>query len=209
MRKALFYFIFLTYFVFYGAFLSQASPEDEAEKDILTTIEEQPLKTQAKKYKWELSTAASLSINKEKNGPYRFTETVISIPFRMAYCIDKNLEIEPEINYWSERWDYRIYHGSDWKLFLLVNLVANFNTSHRIVPFVLLGAGMMKFPEESEIEPYNEWVETKFCLHAGAGLKLFATKRVAIRVEYRLMGYSENTEYDFQHKIFTGISLFF
>lgn len=55
----------------------------------------------------------------------------------------------------------------------------------------------------------DHYSETKLTLNAGAGLKWFAAKRFAFRIEYRFFYYNENDVDVRYHKVFVGISIFF
>lgn len=207
MRKIQLILLALCYLLFnLNSIASAASLNEKAE----TLIEENnSTRSKIQKHKWEFSTSASLDIRKEPSGAAYDTITTISIPIRLGYFINKNFEIEPEINHTHVSEKYTFGHYSHWETLFLTNIAFNFTNSSQITPFLLGGLGIKRMPQESAIEPYREWIETYFVKNGGGGLKWFDSKRVALRIEYRYMRYKENGVYISHHKIFTGISLFF
>lgn len=150
-----------------------------------------------RKHRWEFSTGVSLYFEPEV---YEKDKLGIYIPARIGYYISKNIEIEPEFNitYRDSELD------SITRNLLFANLAYNFNVSSRIMPFLLVGGGIIKLSPEVAIPedwpaPYNELV-----LNAGAGLKWFVVKRAAMRIEYRIIHYPNNT----RHNMLIGISVF-
>ena len=210
MRKNLLILLALSLFILNFTIFSHASPEEKNENAKEITEKNQQIKTKTKKYKWEFSTAASLDINRELyNGDYKVT-TTISVPLRIGYFLSKNFEIEPEINYIhvtiNPSYD-RKFSYSDALLF--TNFVFNIDTPSRVTPFILVGGGIIRISREAIIEPYQMVTSTYSVFDAGAGLKWFAAKRVALRTEYRFIYYKENADTIIHHKIFIGVSIFF
>lgn len=206
MRKILLIFLSLVFFIFNLAFFGYADQEDKKEDPRNQTKEEQPLKTKVETRKWEFSISAYLDIESYRYYDYPFKLTTISIPLRIGYFLTKTFEIEPEINCIFTSDEY--YHES--RAFLLANLAMNFNSSSRLMPFILGGAGVKYFRWSYNSELYSDhYSETKLALNAGAGLKWFAAKRFAFRIEYRFFYYSENDVDVTHHKALVGISIFF
>ena len=206
MRKILLIFLSLILFIFHLAFFGYADQEDKREDAKNQTKEEQLLKTKAETRKWEVSISAYLDIERYRyyDQPYRLT--TISIPLRIGYFLTKTLEIESEIN--SIFTSSEFYHES--RTFFLANLAMNFNASSRVVPFILGGAGVKYFRWSYNIEwQPGHYSETKLAFNAGAGLKWFAAKRFAFRIEYRFFYYNEYDVNVTRHKAFVGISIFF
>ena len=210
MRKVSYLFLIISFFIINLNFMVYASPRGKNENAKEITEKNQQIKTKTKKYKWEFSTAASLDINRELyNGDYKVT-TTISVPLRIGYFLSKNFEIEPEINYIhvtiNPSYD-RKFSYSDALLF--TNFVFNIDTPSRVTPFILVGGGIIRISREAIIEPYQMVTSTYSVFDAGAGLKWFAAKRVALRTEYRFIYYKENADTIIHHKIFIGVSIFF
>ena len=155
-----------------------------------------------KKYKWEFSIAASLYYEPEDV----IKDTLmISIPARIGYFLTRNIEIEPELNFILENSDSTL--NSETKTVFLINLAYNFNTSSHIMPFFLFGAGIISYPPDAWIpiiEPKNI---TSSAFDAGAGIKWFVAKKVAMRIEYRFISY-DGREATTRHNLFIGISIF-
>ena len=198
MRKNLLILLALSLFILNFTIFSHASPEEKNENAKEITEKNQQIKTKTKKYKWEFSTAASLYFEPEV---YEKDKLGIYIPARIGYFISKNIEIEPEFNI--------MYRDSEFdsvtKNLLLANLAYNFNASSRIMPFLLAGAGIIKLREGV----YIGWpsIYTELVLNAGAGLKWFFAKRIAMRIEYRFI-YYDGREATTRHNLFIGISIF-
>ena len=195
MRKISYLFFIISFFIINFNFIVSANPIVKNENSEEITEENQQIKTKAKKYKWEFSSAASFYFEPEV---YEEDKLGIYIPARIGCFVTRNIEIEPEFNisYRDSEFD------SITRNLLLANLAYNFNVSPRIMPFLLAGAGIIKLEEEVYIEwprIYNELV-----LNAGAGLKWFVIKRVALRIEYRIIHYPYTT----RHNMLLGISVF-
>ncbi len=174
-----------------------ASPVVKNENSKEITGENQRIKKKTKKYNWEFSSAASFYFEPEV---YEKDKFGIYIPARIGCFITKNIEIEPEFNitYRDSEFD------SITRNLLFANLAYNFFVSSRIMPFLLAGGGIIrKRPEVSIPEdwpaPYNQLV-----LNAGAGFKWLFVKKVALRIEYRIIHYRYTT----RHNMLIGISLF-
>lgn len=206
MRKTLLIFLSLIFFIFNLAFFGYADQEDKKEDPKNQTKEEQPLKTKVETRKWEFSISAYLDIERYRYYNYPIKLTTISIPLRIGYFLTKTFEIEPEINCIFTSSEY--YHES--RAFFLANLAMNFNSSSHVVPFILWGAGIkcFRWSYDTELQP-DHYSETKGALNAGAGLKWFAAKRFAFRIEYRFFYYDENDVNITHHKALVGISIFF
>jgi|GEM_PF-2687714 len=206
MRKILLIFLSLILFIFNLAFFGYADQEDKKEDAKNQTKEEQLLKTKAETRKWEVSISAYLDIERYRYYDQPYRQTTISIPLRIGYFLTKTFEIEPEINCISTSSEY--YHES--RVFFLANLAMNFNSSSRLMPFILGGAGVKYFSWSYKSGlPQGPYSETKLAFNAGAGLKWFAAKRFAFRIEYRFFYYNENDIDVTHHKAFVGVSIFF
>lgn len=216
MRKTLFSFFVLSIFILNFVILSHASPEAKKNNTESTTKKEQPAKTKAKKHKWEFSISGALDVNKAWSDRYDYTDitTTIYIPARIGYFLTKNIEIEPEINIILVNRD----GSSESQVLWFTNVAYNFSNSSQVTPFILGGVGIMSVQTRGIMTipevPLPDF--TGGALNAGAGIKVFAFKRIAFRVEYRFIYYSrkyngfEVDVYDYynHHKVFMGISIF-
>lgn len=202
MRNKLISFITL-FLVFCLSSLVFSSPGTEKNSSQPVNDEVKSTKNKAKELRWEFSTSASLEVRTENSS----TTTIISLPVRVGYFVSRKLEIEPEVNY-----IYTNYGGDDSEseMLFLANLAYNRTSSSPVVPFILAGAGILRYSEYSCCPIWSPiiYYETKFALNAGVGIKWFVADRVALRLEYRVLYYPYNGEKVFHHKFFTGISLF-
>ena len=56
---------------------------------------------------------------------------------------------------------------------------------------------------------FEPWIAYYFAKNIGSGIKWFVSEKVALRVEYRFINYSEDPAANISfHKIFVGISIF-
>ena len=182
VRKTSSLFLIMGFFIINLSVMAYASPIAKDENPKKTTEENQQTKTRTKKYRWEFSSAASFYFEPEV---YEKDKLGIYIPARIGCFVTKSIEIEPEFNisYRDSEFD------SITRNLLFVNLAYNLNVSPRIMPFLLAGGGIIIkrvevwIPEEWPA-PYNELV-----LDAGAGLKWLFVKKIALRIEYRIIHY--------------------
>ena len=195
LRKILYLFLIISFFIINSSLMVRANPIVKNENSKEITEENQQIKTKTKKYKWEFSSAASFYFEPEV---YEKDKLGIYIPARIGCFITKNIEIEPEFNitYRDSEFD------SITRNLLFANLAYNFFVSSRIMPFLLAGAGIIKLEEEV----YIEWprIYNKLVLNAGAGFKWLFVRRVAMRIEYRIIHYRYTT----RHNMLIGISVF-
>ncbi len=138
---------------------------------------------------------------------------------RYGYFLGKYLELEPEIM-------FSILKDEDPGFVISANLAHNFsrsNPENKIVPFILGGLGIsntfMFLPNVPFVGQETSWT----ILNAGAGVKLFVSEQIAVRLEYRFQRFfasSDATDHDpFQsdfesrdvtcHNLFIGLSGFF
>lgn len=160
------------------------------------TVFAQPI--QGKKF--EFSTSASIWIVKFRRGE---TETVINLPLRLGYFINKSLEIEPELFLtFVDTYDEIGY-------LILGNISYNFNISKKITPFVLAGGGYGN--SEQNFSLAYDFNSDIFALNLGAGMKIPVGSAAAVRVEYRFIKYfGEEDWFDrTDHTILVGFSIFF
>lgn len=221
MRKISIFFLVLIFFVFNLAIIGYASPKTQKENAQIETGEGQPGGTKAMKGDVELSTAASLDIDriKEKIDGVEVEEVLtistFSVPLRIGYFLTDNIEIEPEIYFIYLRMSYDEESASSTTALLLANVAYNFGTPSQVMPFVLGGVGLMT--ERTSYDGESESA-SGFAWNVGGGIKWFAANRVALRVKYRFIHYSITTEVDTfvkvtdshtNHRIFVGLSIFF
>jgi len=223
MRKIQIFFLVLIFFVFNLAIIGYASPKTQKENTQIETGKGKSGRNKAGKGKVELSTAASLGIDRVKikeewNGnewEEALTITTLSIPVRVGYFLTDNIEIEPEITHTYMKYSYEDYSGSTTTSLLLANVAFNFNTPSQVMPFVLGGVGLMT--ERTSYDGESE-SESGFAWNVGGGIKWFVANRVALRIEYRFIHFPlttvEDTFYKIteshtNHRIFVGISIFF
>jgi opacity protein-like surface antigen len=209
------------------AFLAYAGPKAKKENAQIETGEGKSGGNKARKGKVELSTAASLYIDRVKTklefpsneSEYAVTITTLSIPVRVGYFLTDNIEIEPEITHTYMKYSQQDYSSSTTTSLLLANVVFNFNTPSQVMPFVLGGVGLTTERTSSDGESESE---SGFAWDVGGGIKWFVANRVALRVEYRIIHFPLTTEDIYlmelhykitesriSHRIFVGISIFF
>jgi len=227
MRKIQIFFLVLIFFVFNLAIIGYASPKIQKENTQIETEEGKSGGNKARKGKVELSTAASLDIDRVKTklefpsneSEYAVTITTLSIPVRVGYFLTDNIEIEPEITHTYMKYSQQDYSSSTTTSLLLANVVFNFNTPSQVMPFVLGGVGLTTERTSSDGESESE---SGFAWDVGGGIKWFVANRVALRVEYRIIHFPLTTEDIYlmelhykitesrtSHRIFVGISIFF
>lgn len=158
--------------------------------------------------KWEFSTAASYVVSRLSYEGETNTITTISVPLRLGYHLTKRLEIEPELILARLTQE----DASATNVSAMANILFNFSLSPRLSAFVLGGAGAVL--SSASIEDISE-SRTNFGFNGGAGLRWHVSNRGALRMEYRLVSYSDKPEdldskvTYMDHKVFIGISLFF
>jgi opacity protein-like surface antigen len=151
----------------------------------------------------ELSIAASFMARKIEHDDQFWT--AFNIPIRLGFLVTQNIEVEPEILFSK-------YEEEDAGFILSGNLAYNFNPTSpesKSVPFVLGGLGfsntIMLFA------PNAAWVGDKdenwTVLNLGGGIKMFMSKPVALRLEYRFQKFLGDSDITY-HNIFLGVSVF-
>jgi len=183
VRKISSLFLIMSFFIINLSVMVRASPITKNENSKETTEKNQHIKTKTKKYKWEFSLAASFYFEPEL---YEKDKLGIYIPARIG-CFITNSEID-----------------SITRNLLFANLAYNFFVSSRIMPFLLAGAGIIRLMPEVWITPEPPAPHNELVLNAGAGLKWLFVKRVAVRIEYRIIHYTYTT----RHNMLIGISVF-
>jgi len=154
--------------------------------------------------KFEFSTAFSFTSLKFSGDTG--SDTFLSLPVRVGYYFWKGLEFEPELMLMK-------FKGSDAAFNLNGNLSYNFNTSGRLKPFLLAGAGL------GNGVAFGALVEGGTGIHAtllnfGGGVKYVLGTSGAIRLEYRYT-HNQMSKGDIPsqnvnlHQVFIGIALFF
>jgi opacity protein-like surface antigen len=151
----------------------------------------------------ELSGAASFMSRKFEDAEEAWW--VINLATRLGIFVTRTIEIEPEIMFSK-------YKEEDLGYALSGNLVFNISSrspDNDIVPFFLGGFGVSN---TIQFLPNILWFgsedNTWTILNLGAGFKLFISKQVALRLEYRFQNYFEEENITY-HNIFFGISAFF
>jgi len=153
--------------------------------------------------KFEFSTAFSFTSMKFSGDTG--SDSFLSLPLRVGYYIWKGLEFEPELMLMK-------FEGSDAAYNLNGNLSYNFNTSGRLKPFLLAGAGFGNGVAFGALVEGDTDVNATL-LNFGGGVKYVIGTSGAIRLEYR---YTHNrlSDVDFAetvnlHQFFIGVALFF
>jgi len=150
----------------------------------------------------ELSITASFIAKKSEHADEFWT--AFNIPIRLGFLVTKNIEIEPEILFSK-------YKEEDAGFILSGNLAYNFNLTSqegKVVPFVFGGLGFSNtkifIPN---IASFGREDENWTVLNLGGGLKIFMSKPVAFRLEYRFQNFFGDRDITY-HNIFLGISVF-
>lgn len=170
------------------------------------------LYSQPLKKSWELSFSGNMGSVSSSSNNYSNSSEFISLTFHPGFFITENIEIEPEIQWLAADGDKPLFSYS-------ANVAYNFgNPLSTKIPFILLGYGktnsipfnrtlLFRTSDKHDISIFN----------FGAGMKFFATKNVAFRVEYRHQrfsysrtSYSTTNKYStkYNHMLF-GFSIFF
>lgn len=173
---------------------------------------------------WEFSVSgafASLSSKTEYSGSVGShtyeseAESYFTVMLRPGFYVIDGLEIEPEISWGGASGVPPSYSFSG-------NASYNFLIpGSRVAPFVLAGYGIgNSMPMMGlMIARFSDSFDVSV-LNAGAGLKVFATKSVAFRAEYRYQrfargdirapgGYSSSMDVTYNlHNVFLGVSVF-
>ena len=150
--------------------------------------------------KFEFSTAFSFASMKFSEDTE--STTILSLPLRVGYYIWKGLEFEPELILMK-------FDDSDAAYNLNGNLSYNFNTSGRLKPFLLAGAGFGNGVAYGAIVEGDTSINATL-LNFGGGIKYVIGTAGAIRLEYR---YTHNELAEGEtvdlHQVFIGVALFF
>jgi hypothetical protein len=150
--------------------------------------------------KFEFSTAFSFASMKSSGDTESYT--FLSLPLRVGYYIWKGLEFEPELILMK-------FDDSDAAYNLNGNLSYNFNTSGRLKPFLLAGAGFGNGVAYGAIVEGDPDLNATL-LNFGGGVKYVIGTSGAIRLEYR---YTHNELAEGEtvdlHQVFIGVALFF
>lgn len=161
---------------------------------------------------WELSLSGNLTSVTSSSNNYSSSSQYLSIYFQPGFFITQNVEIEPEILWLAVDGETGLSSFS-------ANLAYNFgNPPSKNLPFVLVGYGRTNsIPiNQTLIIPSSNKHDINI-LNFGAGMKFFASKSVAFRIEFRHQRYtysrkSFNTTYDYSTKytyLLFGFSVFF
>lgn len=163
---------------------------------------------QTDKGDWEFSVAGSFMSMKIEGVDESFAS--IRLAGRAGYFITKCFEIEPEII--LGKIDEDLFGEAKWGYIFSCNLAYHFSTSSKTVPFVLAGVGISNtFPIFAKVVIFGSEDETWKLINAGAGIKVFLSKAVALRVEYRFQHYfgEKGMDNDFTcHFGMIGVSVF-
>jgi hypothetical protein len=150
--------------------------------------------------KFEFSTAFSFASMKSSGDTESYT--FLSLPLRVGYYIWKGLEFEPELILMK-------FDDGDAAYNLNGNLSYNFNTSGRLKPFLLAGAGFGNGVAYGAIVEGDPDLNATL-LNFGGGVKYVIGTSGAIRLEYR---YTHNELAEGEtvdlHQVFIGVALFF
>ena len=157
---------------------------------------------------WEFSAAASFMSMKIQDYDESFTS--FRLAGRVGYFLTKNFEIEPEII--LGKVDEGFLGEERLGYILSLNLAYNFTSSGKMAPFLLAGGGISNtFPFFPDVVVWGIEDETWILINAGCGVKVFLSKSVALRMEYRFQYYfgSEGVEDFTCHFGLFGVSVFF
>ncbi len=144
-------------------------------------------------------------------------EKFVVLALRAGIFINEGLQIEPEFLWTASE-------GSEPIFSIAGNIVYNmYLQNSNVTPFVLGGYGIGNSVPLFNValrKTTNGFDVTHF--NAGGGLKVFVSKRAAIRIEYRYQKFSYEEEYDYygnekrtveysvgMHKLLLGVSIFF
>jgi hypothetical protein len=167
---------------------------------LLISFPLQLLFAQTEKGDKELSIAASFMSRKFERADEAWH--AINLATSIGIFVTDGFEIEPEILISK-------YKDEDMGIVLSGNLAYNFNTSNgNPVPFILGGAGyantIIFLPRAAyEGDEDDNWT----VINGGAGLKIFISKPIALRLEYRFQKFLGDTDVT-NHIIFFGVSVF-
>ena len=165
----------------------------------------------------ELSTAASFTSSSEGEEDDDDSISLLNVPLRLGVLVTRRLELEAEGQLSSIS-----YEGDSITGYQLGGHALYHFGEGRVVPFLLVGAGIGDSADFFGVL-VDDSDQTITSLRAGAGIKAFLGRHAAFRAEYRFVRYSLDAErFDFdsqaprfetihptQHRVFTGISLFF
>ncbi len=128
----------------------------------------------------------------------------LTVSARYGYFITNVLEFEPELMFSK-------YKNSDLGFIASANLsfnVSRSNSDNKIVPFILAGGGIANTFIWLPDALYEGLDDTHGVLNAGAGLKVFLTNQIALRLEYRYHRFFMSRDLNY-HNLYIGISAFF
>jgi len=167
--------------------------------------------------KFEFSTGAYFWNVKYKGASE--SSSILNVPIRVGVFLFKGLEFEPEILLTIPD------KSENTGVIFLGNLSYNFNVSENVVPFVLAGGGYGNAEEYFSAASKQAIGAGIAVINAGLGVKFLFGRTAALRLEYRFIRYSgsKTVSYDYwwgnytytydfgrtDHKIFTGLSIFF
>lgn len=154
---------------------------------------------QTRKGGWELSLSGYLGMVKqsaEMSSPYGSSKSegeaqgYVLLAVRPGYYITEGFMVEPEI-LWTAQEDYPpcfAFSG---------NLAYNFNIPNtHLTPFILAGYGIGNGIPITHRLIYRSSDKLDInVLNLGAGLKIFVSEQIAVRIEYRNQSYSYSYEY--------------
>jgi hypothetical protein len=151
----------------------------------------------------ELSLSATFMSRKAAEEKESYS--IFNMPVRVGFLVTNGTELEPELILSS-------YKDKKVGYILSGNIVYNVNPSDpnlRWVPFVLGGFGFAN-SELALVDVATPGTagELWTTLNFGAGVKIFLSKPVALRIEYRYHKFFKDTDVTFQN-IYVGFSIFF
>jgi hypothetical protein len=159
----------------------------------------------------ELSTAASF--HAFDDGASDETATILNLPARVGWFATRQVELEGELAL------TRFSGGDESETGIrgTGRVLYHFGGNERVAPFVFAGVGVGNAVELVNLAVDSEQTVTHW--EAGAGIKVFAGRRAALRLDYRFARFSSDDEGGrFSsgdgstlniHRVFAGLSLFF
>ncbi len=167
---------------------------------LLISFPSQLLFAQTEKGDKELSIAASIVSRKFEGADEAWY--AINLAASIGFFVTDGFEIEPEVLLSK-------YKEEDVGIVLSGNFAYNINTLNgNMVPFILGGAGYANTSIFLPKVVYGGFEDDNWTvINGGAGIKIFMSRPIALRLEYRFQKFLGDRDIT-NHNIFFGISVF-
>jgi hypothetical protein len=170
----------------------------------------------------EFSIAGALQAQVHESATVYF----MTLPVRCGVYITPDILVEAEaiITGLDQK---MTWEDTQWGYILSLNASYNFPLSNSLEPFILLGYGLTDSNPYGNVmaaNQYGNYDMTVGVFNAGAGIKVFFSRKAALRIDYRLQKFSaektsaysdyyyegvQTIKVDYtQHSLFFGVSLF-